>query len=77
METSFGDSWVTYCTPPLSGEAAAYCFRVNNSRARLSMSDASCMPLGDPGKVIFSLAKCSLDHSLLLTPPVQPKRGIN
>lgn len=63
--------------PPSFWEAAAYCFGGNNSRARLSMSDASCMPLGDPGKVHSSLGKCSLDHLFLLMPPAQPKSGIN
>lgn len=51
--------------PPSFWEAAAYCFRGNNNRARLSMSDASCMPLGDPGKIHSSLGKCSLDHPFL------------
>lgn len=64
--------------PPSFWEAAAYCFGGgNNSKARLSMSDASCMPLGDPGKVHSSLGKYSLDHPFLLMPPAQPKKGIN
>lgn len=51
--------------PPSFWEAAAYCFRGNNNRARLSMSDASCMPLGDPSKIHSFLGKCSFDHPFL------------
>lgn len=64
METSFGDSWVT-CSSPLLVGSCCLLLQGNNSRARLSMSDASCMPLGDPGKVHSSLGKCSLDHPFL------------
>lgn len=46
--------------PPSFWEAAAYHFG-GNSRAKLSMSNASCMPLGDPGKAHSSLGKCSLN----------------
>lgn len=74
-EISYGDLlWGqlgSLALPPSFWEAAAYCFG-ENSRARLSMSDASYMPLGDPGKVHSSLAKCSLDRPFLLMPPVQP-----
>lgn len=76
METSFEDSWVTCCFPPSFWEATTYHFG-GNSRAKLSMSNASCMPLGDPGKAHSSLEKCSLEHPFLLMSPLHPKRGIS
>lgn len=63
--------------PPPSGKLLLIASGGNNSKARLSMSDASCTPLGDPGKVHSSLGKYSLDHPFLLMPPAQPKKGIN
>lgn len=61
--------------PPSFWEAVAYCFWGDNRRARLSMSDASCMPLGDPGNVPSSLGQHILDQPFQFMPPVQPKRG--
>lgn len=59
---------------PSSWEAAAYHFG-GNSGAKLSTSNASCMPPGDPGKAYSSLGKCSLDHPFLIMSLLHPKRS--